>query len=294
MHELFDTDSSIAIGIFRCLLELERDNGRDGSPQSLLAIILSILLNRSRLVRVCRQWSVKLSNIETLSVASLHFNAFGCRGTATEIFARYTALNECHSVACSHEAFLCKPTIVKFFSLPWRVRVAKLGIFFQRTDTFSKEMFEADLAHLQNLFSPQTVALVERAFAEFPSGANVLTRRLQASHRCPSTVHELLKFRSGYQDGVTPDEFVAVFKNSNVYTWRHLDHEHGTPWPVRTMGCEIIAQLTSALCSSPQIDHDVQGTCIFTFKNRSFRTIMRVFLGSRLDLTFDFIIVQNA
>ena len=293
MQELFSTESSVVVGVFRCLIDLNRRNSTDRSLQSLLAIIWSILLNRSHLARVCRQWSETLSSIQTLSFASLHFNAFGCRGAAKEIFARYVALNDCHSVACSHEAFLCKRTIVKFFSLPWRLRMAKLGIFFHRSHIFTREIFEAEMAHVQNFFSSQTLALIERAVAEFPLGANFLARRPQASHRYPNMVYELLSFRSGCQHEVTPDEFVASFKNSNVYTWRHLDHEPGAPWPVRTIRCHIIAQLTSVLCSSPQVDHEVHGTCIFTFQNQSFGMTMRVFLGSRFDLTFDFITIPT-
>ena len=294
MHELFSMDSSVIIGVFRSLIELKRRNSSNGSPHFLLANISSILLNRSRLARVCRQWLGILSDIQILSLTSLHFNAFGCHGTATEIFARYTALDECHSVACNHKAFLGKPTIVNFFNLPWRLRLAKLGIFFQRSDTFNREMYEAELARLQDLLSPQTVAIVERAFADFPSGANDLTRRLQSTYRCPHTEYELLNFTSGYQDGITPDEFVAVFNNSDVYIWKDLEHKHGFPWPVKTMGCEIKAQLQSALCFAPQNGYEVEGTCIFTFQNKSFRTIMRVFLGLRLDLTFAFINMPNS
>ena len=146
---------------------------------------------------------------------------------------------------------------------------------------------------MQNFFSPQTVALVERAFAEFPSGARVLTRWPQAPQQHSNTVYELVNFRSGCQHGVTPDEFVAFFKDSKFYTWQHLDHEDGTHCPVRIMGCEVIAQLTSALCFSPQINREVKGTCIFTFRNQSFGTIMRVFIGSRLDLVLDFTTIPN-
>ena len=154
-------------------------------------------------------------------------------------------------------------------------------------------MFEAELAHVQNLFSAHTIALVERAFAAFPLGANVLARRPQTAHRYSNTVYELLNFRSGYQHEVTPDEFVASFKNSNVYTRRHLDPEPGASWPVRTIRCHIIARLTSVLCSSPQVDHEVHGTCSFTFQNQSFGVTMRVLLGSKFDLTLDFITIPN-
>ena len=296
MQELFDTESSIVVGVFRCLVDLDRKkNSTDRSLQSLLENIWTILLNRSHLACVCRQWSEKLSSIQTLSLPALHFNAFGCCGNATEIFARYVALNNCHIVACSHEPFLCEPTIVKFFSLPWRLRMAKLGIFCQQSQIFTREMFEAELAQplVQNLFSAHTIALVERAFAAFPLGANVLARRPQTAHRYSNTVYELLNFRSGYQHEVTPDEFVASFKNSNVYTRRHLDPEPGASWPVRTIRCHIIARLTSVLCSSPQVDHEVHGTCSFTFQNQSFGVTMRVLLGSKFDLTLDFITIPN-
>ena len=293
MNELLSIDSDIIIGVFQYLAEHNRKNGTNDSPQSLLTIISTILLNRSRLACVCCQWSIILSNIKTFSLASLHFHVFGCSGAATEIFARYAVLNECHSVACSREAFLFIPTIVDFFKLPWRLRVAKFDILSQRPDSFNREIFEVELAQMQNFFSPQTVALVKRAFAEFPSGARVLSRWPQASQQYSNTVYELVNFRSGCQHGVAPDEFVALFRDSKFYTWQHLVHEDGAHCTVRIMGCEVIAQLTSALCFSPQTNREVKGTCIFTFQNQSFGTIMRVFIGSRLDLVLDFTTIPN-
>ena len=92
MHQLFNPDFCVLGRIFCYLLELDRKVRTDGDPQSLLAFITSILMHRSHLARVCREWSRLLSNTQTLSLASLHLNAFGCRGNATEIFARYTTV----------------------------------------------------------------------------------------------------------------------------------------------------------------------------------------------------------
>ena len=53
MHQLFNRDSSCLIaGIFRCLLELGEQNDIDRSPQSLLPIILSIVLDRNKYVYI--------------------------------------------------------------------------------------------------------------------------------------------------------------------------------------------------------------------------------------------------
>ena len=114
MHEIFSTGFSVAGGVFRYLVEFDKKNTTENNPQSLLAIIMSILEDRGHLARVCREWSALLSNTQTLSLASLHFNAFGCRGTAIEIFARYTALHTCHFVSCRLEPVLFRPAIVKF------------------------------------------------------------------------------------------------------------------------------------------------------------------------------------
>ena len=92
MHQLFNPDFCVLGGIFCYLLELDKKVRTDGDPQSLLAFIRSILMQRSHLARVCREWSKLLSNTQTLSLASLHLNAFGCRGNATEIFTRYTTV----------------------------------------------------------------------------------------------------------------------------------------------------------------------------------------------------------
>ena len=253
---------------------------------------MSILEDRGHLARVCREWSALLSNTQTLSLASLHFNAFGCRGTAIEIFARYTALQTCHFVSCRLEAFLCRPAIVKFLKLPWRLRVARLDLYFQRPDTFSREMFRKELARVQNFFSPQMVALVERAIAEFPSDVRILTRWPSTTQRDSQQTmfmqYELLKFRPGRQHQVPPDEFVAKFRDINIYSCRNLQHEYGTRWAVKVM-----MQLSPALCLPPQRDHEVKGTCMFTFRKRSFGAVVRASLNSRLKLTLDFVTIPN-
>ena len=293
MHALFSTGSSILVGVFRCLVELDPNNGADGNPQSLLAIILSILMNRSHLARVCREWSEWLSTIQILSLASLHFNAFGCRGTAAEIFARYIALKNCHWVACSRETFLCKPTIVEFLKLPWRLRVARLDIYVQRSDTFSRKMFEEEVAHVQNFVSPQTVALMESAIAELSASTSIPIRWPPASRRHSQTAYmryALLNLRWKRQREVIPDEFVAWFRDVEVSPWRNMHPMHGSCWVVQAM-----VQLSSMLRVPSQIDHEVKGTCMFNFRNQSFGAsfgaVMRVVLGSRLDLTFDFVTI---
>ena len=92
MHQLFNPDLCVLDRILCYLLELDQKVRTDGDPQSLLASIKSILMHRSYLARVCRDWSKLFSNTQTLSLASLHLNAFGCYGKATEIFAKYTTV----------------------------------------------------------------------------------------------------------------------------------------------------------------------------------------------------------
>ena len=292
MHGSFNIGSSVVGGIFLYLIELDRKIGASGNPQSLLAIILSILTDRAHLARVCREWLELLSDTQTLTLASLHFNAFGCRGSAIELFARYKALQSCHFVHRNLEAFLCEPIIANFLSLPWCVRVAKLDIYYQKSDTFRQEIFEKELIRVQNFFSPQTIALVKRAIAESPSPFGTLTSWLSTTQqRSQQTVYmqyELLNLRSGHQLEVVPDEFVASFKNINVHSCWNLPYEHGTRWAVK-----VTVQLTSVLCIAAQDDEEVNGTCMFTFRNRSFGAIMRVSLGSRLKLTLDFVTIPN-
>ena len=319
MHELFSTGSSILFDIFRCLLELEPKNVADGDPQMLMTILSSILVGRHHIAPVCRDWLELLSTNQTLSFSSLHLGAFGCRGAAREIFARYTALKDCHFAACSLEAFHCEPTILEFLRLPWRLRVARLDLCLERSDTLSREMFGEELDHVQNLFSPQTFALAVRAIAEFPSGditptrwppesqtvaivqhaiaesfsaPSIPTRWPPATERHSQEVYmqyELLNFRSRHQHDLAPDEFIASFKDINVYSWRKLHHEHETRWAVK-----VVVQLSSTQCFPSQIEHEVEGTCMFTFRTRSFGSIIRVSLGSRLDLTLDFITIPNS
>ena len=133
MHEVFNTSSSpLIVGIFLCLLRLDRDSSIEKNQHSLLAILLSTLVNRSHLARVCRDWSELLSKNHTLSLTALHLTVFGCQGDTTEIFARCTILNDFHCAACSLEDDLCRHAIIKFFTLPWRLRVAKLKTFFSQ------------------------------------------------------------------------------------------------------------------------------------------------------------------
>ena len=285
MHHLFSAASSVVVNVFQCLVEFDREN----SAEFLLPTILSILVDRGHLQRVCREWSRLLSNTQSLSLASLHFNAFGCRGAATQIFARCTTLRDFRLAACSLEASLCKRTIVEFLKLPWRFRVARLDKYLQRSDTFSREMFGQDLARAQNFLSPQTIALVERAVTQFSEGISIPTRWPPASQRHLQAIYlqyELLDFRWGRQREVAPDEFVAWFKNVQVYSWRNLHREHGTSWAVK-----VLAQLSSGLCLPSQINHEVKGTCMFNFRNQSFGAMMRVCLGSRLDLILDFVTI---
>ena len=100
--------------------------------------------------------------------------------------------------------------------------------------------------------------------------------------------YELLNFRWERQNDVAPDEFVAWFRDVEVYSWRNLHPVHASCWDVRA-----VVQLSSVLCLPPQIDHEVQATCMFNFRNQSFGAVMRVFLGSKLDLTFDFVNIPN-
>ena len=283
MHELFSTGSSVAVGVFRCLVVLDRENSADGNPQSLLASILSILLNRSHLARVCREWSGLLSNTLTLSLASLHLSAFGCEGAATEICARYTILRD----FCNLETSLYKRTIEDFLALPWRLRVARLDKIFHRSDIFSRETFKEALTRAQNFFRPQTVALMERAIAEFPANTYTPTGWPPVSQRHSDEVYmqyELLNFRWGRQCDVTPDEFVASFKDAEIYPLRNLQPVNGSCWSVKA-----VIKLSSVLCLLPQIDNEVNGTCMFNFRNHSFEATMHVFLCSSLILTCDFV-----
>ena len=319
MHELFNSGSSILFGIFHWLLELKPRSVADGDPQMLVTILSAILVGRHNIAPVCREWLKWLSTNQTLSCSSLHLSAFGCPGAAREIFTRYTALKDCHFAACSLEAFLCKPTIQEFLRLPWRLRVARIDLCLERSDTLSREIFGEELYNVQNLFSPQTFALAVRAIAEFPSGditptrwppesqtvaivesaiaesfsaPSIPTRWPPASERHSQEVYmqyELLNFRSRHEQNSTPDEFIASFKDINVYSWRKLHHERGTRWAVK-----VLVQLSSTQCFPSQIEHEVKGTCMFTFRARSFGSVMRVSLGSRLDLTLDFITIPNS
>ena len=293
MHEVFNTSSSpLIVGIFLCLLRLDRDSSIEKNQHSLLAILLSTLVNRSHLARVCRDWSELLSKNHTLSLTALHLTVFGCQGDTTEIFARCTILNDFHCAACSLEDDLCRHAIIKFFTLPWRLRVAKLKTFFHKSDLFSREIFGEELIRAQNLFSPRTVALMERAIAEYSTGINIPTRWSPASQQLSQAVYmqyELLNFQRGHKRDVDPDQFVAWFKDVKVHPWRNLYPMHGSCWVAQGM-----VQLSSVLCLPSQIDHEVKCKCIFYFRNQSFGAVMRVFLDWRLDLTFDFVNIPSS
>ena len=319
MHELFSTGSSILCGFFYYLLEMDPKNVADGNPQMLMTLLSSILADRYHIAPVCREWLELLSTNQSLSLSSLHLNVFGCRGAATEIVARYRALKDCHFLTRSLEAFFCEPIIQEFLRLPWRLRVARLDLCLERSDTLSREIFGHELDCVQNLFSPQTFALAVRAIAEFPSGdisprrwppesqtvaiveraiaesflvPNIPTRWPPATDRRSPEVYmqyELLNFRPSNQHEIAPDEFIASFKDVNVYSWRNLHHERGTRWAVK-----VVVQLSSTQYCPSQIEHEVKGTCMFTFRARSFGSVIRVSLGSRLDLTLDFITLSNS
>ena len=292
MNEIFSTDFSVIGEVFHSLVEFDKKYTIDSNLQRLLAVIFTIFEVRSRLACVCREWSALLSNTQTLSLCSLHLNAFGCHGTVIDILARYRALQSCHRLSCNLEVSLCRPTILKLLRLPWRLRVAKLDLYFRRTDNFSREMFGKEMDRVASTFSPQTIALVERAIAEFPSDARVLTRWPSTSQgNSQQTVfmqYELLNFQSGRQREVLADEFVAEFKNATVYSCRNLQHEDGTRWAVK-----VVTQLSSTLSLPSQSAHEVRGTSIFTFRQRSFEVVMRVSLSSRLKLILDFITIPN-
>ena len=286
MHQLFSPGSSVLLEIFLYLVELDRENGADRNLQSLL-IISSIMVDRSHLARVCREWSELLANNQTLSLASLHFSVFGCHGSATDIFTRYNVLKDFHLAACNFRTFFCKHIIIEFLRLPWRLRVAKLDKLLRKSDTFSREVFGEELRRAQKFFSPQTVALVEHSIAEFSARTSLPTRWPPASQRYSQAVYmqyDLLNFRWGRHHEIVPDEFVAWFKDVKVYPWRNLHLEHGSCWTVRAM-----VRLSSVLCLSPQNDDEIKCTCMFNFRSQSFGAVMRVFLGSRLDLTFTFV-----
>ena len=283
MHQLFSTSFPVLLRVFRCLIELDLENGAD--PEFLIAI-LSILDNRSHLAPVCREWSELFSDNQTLSLASLHLSAFRCHGAATEILARCTVLRNFHVVTRSLKPFYCQYTILQFLEMPWRLRVARLNKYLQKSETFSREIFGEELDSAQNFFSPETVALLEHSIVEFSAGARIPTPWPPASRRYSQRVsmqYELLNFKWGHHREVAPDEFVAWFGNVKVYPWRNLHREHGYCWAVK-----VAVQLSSILCLPSQIDHEVIGTCLFNFRNQSFGAEMRVFLGPRLELTLDF------
>ena len=125
MHEVFNTSSPLIVGIFLCLLRLDRDSSIEKNQHSLLAIISSTLANRSHLVRVCRDWSELLSKTHTLSLTAFHSTVFGCQGDTTEIFARCSILKDFQCAACSLEDDLCRHAIIKHNLILHRTRLEK-------------------------------------------------------------------------------------------------------------------------------------------------------------------------
>ena len=141
-------------------------------------------------------------------------------------------------------------------------------------------MVEEALARARDLLSPQTVALMESAITKFR------TARQPNSQRHSDEVYiqsEVLNFRWGHQDGVIPDEFVSEFKDTEVYS---LGKQPllGYCWRVKTL-----VRLSSVLCLSPQVNHEVNSTCIFNFQDRKFGATIHVPVGSNLDLACDFV-----
>ena len=292
MHELFITDSPFLLEIFLCLLRCDRDIDIEGYQQPLIAIILSTLMSRRNLARVCHDWSELLSKTQTLSVASLHLNIFGCDGFVTEIITRCAILRKFHFAAYNPEDDLCRSTIVKFFTLPWRLRVARLKTIFHRSDILSRYIFGEELKSLQNFFSSQTIALVERAIAEYSAGIRSPTRWTPGSQQHSQAdymQYELLNFRPGNVHDTAPDEFLAYFKDVKIHPWQNLYPMHGSCWTTRA-----VMQLSSVLYLPPQIEHEVHCKCIFNFRNQSFEAVMRVFLNWRLDLTLDFVNIPSS
>ena len=204
-----------------------------------------------------------------------------------EICARYTILKDFQRAACNIEAYLCKCTIKKFLTLPWRLRVTRLDKIFHRSDILSREMFGEVVARVKKFFPSQTVAFIEDAIAEFSTDANIPTGWPPVAQRHSDAFYmqyELLNFKCGRLRDVTPDEFIACFDDVEVYPWRNLHCVHGSCWSVKaTVTLSSLWRLTS------QIDNKVKGTCFFNFGNQSFGATIRVFLNCTLLLICDFV-----
>ena len=288
IHHLFITDRFVAVGIFRYLMELDHEDGTHRNLQSLLSIV-SILENRSHLTRVCRVWLQLLTQTHTLSLASLHSIAFGCHGAATELFTRCTILRDLYFAAWNFEASMCEHAIVEFLKLPWRVRVDRLHKYLQKTETYSQKRIRKEMVRAQNLFSPQTFARLERSIVEFSEGVNIPTDWRPASQRYSQPLHmqyELLNFKSGHPREVAPDEFIATFKDVKLYSSQIFHPEQKHYWVVKA-----VVQLSSVMCFPQHVNHKFKGACMFAFHSHSFEASMCVFLGSRLDLIFDFVTI---
>ena len=287
MYQLFSPDSEIVVRIFRYLVDLDQKSGADGDLRSLL-ILLSILDNHSLLAPVCRDWSELLSRNQPLYFTSLHMNAFGCHGTSTEVFTRCKVLKKLYIGAWSLDTSFCRHTITEFLRLPWRLRVAGLNKYLERDDTFSPEIFGAELACAQNFLTPHTIALLEHSIAEFSEGARNPIEWRPVSRRRPRRIYmqyQLLNFKSARHHDFAPDEFIAWFRNVSANPGRDVHREQG-------YCCSVTAtvQLSSILCLPPQQD-ELKGTCMFTFRDQSFEAKMILFFDPSLDLTFDFIII---
>ena len=288
IHQLFNTDPFVLVGIFRYLVELDDEDNAHRHLQSLLSIV-SILDNRSHLTRVCRVWSQLLTDSQTLSLASLHSIAFGCHGAATELFTRCTVLRDFYFAAWNFEASLFEHTIVEFLKWPWRLRMARLNKYLQKSETYSPKRIRKEMVRAQKFFSPQTFALLERSIVQFSEGVNIPTDWRPASQRRSQPLHmqyELLNFKCGRQNEVAPDEFIASFKDVKLYPSQNFHHEHRHGWVVKA-----VVQLSSVLCLPQHVNHKVKGACMFNFHNNSFGASMCVFLGPRLDLIFDFVTI---
>ena len=288
MHQLFSPGTDLILRIFRYLVELDREIGADTRLRFVL-ILLSILDNHSHLAPVCHEWSRLLSHTQTFSFESMHLKAFGCHGTAKEIFARCGVLTKLHIAAWSLDASLCRRSITEFLRLPWRLRVAKLNKYLQRSDTFSREIIGEGLACAQNFLTPPTIALLQHSIAEFSEGARNPIGRRPRSRRYWDRIYmqyELLNFKSARHREFAPDEFVAWFRNVSVDTGRYLHPDHGLCWTVTA-----VVQLSSVLCLPPQVQHEFKGKCMFNFRDESFGAGMAIFFDPSLDMTFDFVTI---
>ena len=286
MHQLFSPGTDLIVRVFRYLVELEREIGAYANLRIVL-ILLSILDNHSLLAPVCHEWSRLLSQTQTLRSESMHLKAFGCHGSATEIFARCRVLKKLHIAAWSLDASLCRRSITECLRLPWRLRVARLNKYLQRSDTFSREIIGERLACAQNFLTPPTISLLQQSIAEFSEGARNPIGWRPASRRYSEQIYmqyELLNFKSARHREFAPDEFVACFRDVSVDTARYVHREYGYCWSVTA-----VVQLSSVLCLPPRVQHEFTGKCLFNFRDETFGAGMVIFFDPSLDMSFDFV-----